>query len=159
MNIKLTWKENKLASRPSDTELSQERIEYSATLNERSDHLVEAAIQACIEKSVSFLSENIVDDSRYFLLEWDIALSALTIVVTDDTKTNDSKYSVKCHMSALGDEISKTVPETKKHDKEQELSDFIKYFVKDYLTTCSAFMQFSLVAVFHNKTRERVELL
>jgi hypothetical protein len=159
MSTKSNWNEHKLPSPPSDTEASHDRIEYSVTLNDHSVEMVESATQACIDKAVSLLSENIVDNSRYFLLEWNISKSELTIVVTDDTKNNDSKYSVKCHMTGLRDEISKIESEAAKNEREQELSDVIKYFTKDYLTTCSGFMTFSLVAVFHNKTRARVELL
>jgi len=127
--------------------------------NERSDKLVAEAVQVCIEKAVSFLPDNVADESRYFLFEWDIEQSTLTIVVTDDTKKSDAKFVVKCSMSALKEEINSIEPGLAIKEKKLEYSDFIKYEIKDYLTTCSSFMQFSLVAVFHNKTRDKVELL
>jgi len=161
MTITLNWTENKLTSPSNDTVVNSkdERIEYIATFNEHSDQLVAKAVQESIEKAVSFLPDNVADESRYFLFEWDITHSALTIVVTDDTKINDAKFVVKCCMSALDQEINSIESDSAKKEKVLEHSDFIKYKIKDYLTTCSSFMQFSLVAVFHNKTREKVELL
>lgn len=161
MTIKLDWKENKLTSQPNDAAVDSknERIEYIATFDERSCILLESAVQECIEKAVSFLPDNVADESRYFLFEWDITHSALSIVVTDDTKKNDAKFVVKCFMSALKEELNSIESDLEKKEKEAEYSDFIKYEIKDHLTTCSSFMQFSLVAVFHNKTRDRLELL
>jgi len=161
MTTKLEWKEHKLAPpsgesiKQSDTEL----IEYIAMLNEHSVKSLELAVQESIEKAVSFLPDNVVDESRYFLFEWDIEYSTLTIVVTDDTKKNDANFVVKCRMSALNEEINNIKSDQEKEEKKFEYSDFIKYEIKDYLTTCSSFMQFSLVAVFHNKTRDKIELL
>jgi len=161
MSTQLNWKENTLISHASNAVIrdENEQIECSATFNERSEKLVAIAVHECIEKDVSFLSENVVDESRYFLFEWDITHSALSIVVTDDTKKNDAKFVVKCCMAALKEDIKNIESDLAQKAKELEYSDFIKYEIKDYLTTCSSFMQFSLVAVFHNKTRERIELL
>jgi len=161
MTIKLDWKENKLVSRSLETAAANEneQVEYNAIFNEHSEEQLKVAVQACIEKAVSFLSENVIDESRYFLFEWNIEHSTLTIVVTDDTKKNDAKFVVKCCMSALNKEINSIDSDLAKEEKALEYSDFIKYEIKDYLTTCSSFMQFSLIAVFHNKTRDKVELL
>lgn len=161
MSTQLNWKENKLTPTSSETVVSNEhtQIEYSATLIESSNSFIEFALKECIEKAVACLPDNLVDNSRYFLFEWDVTKSALTIVVTDDSKKKDSKYRVKCSMQAMNDEITKIELDTEKQEKVDEYSDFIKYFAQDYLTTCGGFMQFSLVAVFHRHTRAKTELL
>lgn len=159
MRTNLEWKTNTLNSASGSTEANTEKVEFSTTLNDSSDSAIEAAIETSIEKAVSILSDNILDNSRYFLFEWDIKNSALNIVVTDDTKKQDSKLSVRCHMSALQDKITTLETPALKKESTQANSDLVKYFVKDYLTTCGAFMQFSLVAVFHNSSREKTELL
>jgi len=158
MTIKLDWKESKLAPLVI-AENKNEHVEYNAIFNEHSEELLKVAVQECIEKAVSFLPENVIDESRYFLFEWNIEHSTLAIVVTDDTKKNDAKFVVKCCMSALKAEINSIGSDLAKEEKALEYSDFIKYEIKDYLTTCSSFMQFSLVAVFHNNTRDKVDLL
>jgi len=115
-------------------------IIHFAKLDPLSGERTEFAIQMSIDKAVSLLSDNINDNSRYFLVEWDEVNSNLRILVTDDSKQTDSKYVVTCQIP----------PHT---------SDDIKYWVKDYLTTCSEFFKFSLVAVFQCGTRDKLELL
>jgi hypothetical protein len=146
MSIKLDWKNNN-------------QTECMTTFNGESEKEIDVAIEACIEKAVSFFPDHVTDDSRYFLFEWKIETSILTIVVTDDAKQNDANFKIQCCMSALNDTINNTTADIAKNEIAIEHSDLIKYSIKDYLTTCAAFMQYSLVAVFHNKSRDKVELL
>jgi len=161
MSVEIDWKETKSPTAPLESvgDNKNEHIECIAIFNEHSENLVDMAIQVCIEKAVSFLPDYVTDESRYLLFEWNIETSTLTIVVTDDTKKHDAKFVVKCCMSALNEAVNRIDSELAKKEKALEYSDLVKYSIKDYLTTCAAFMQFSLVAVFHNTTRAKIELL
>lgn len=156
MNNEFDWKEQTVSA---NLHSKQDQIEYSTSLNGYSDEEIKMALKATIEKAVTCLPKNIEDNSRYFLFEWQTESSSLTIVVTDDTKKNDSLYRVTCKMTALNHTLSKRELASSTEDKIEAYSDFVKYFVKDYLTTCSSFMQFSLVAIFHNKHRDQTQLL
>ena len=146
MSIKLDWKVNN-------------QTECTAAFNGESEKEIDIVIQECIEKAVSFFPDHVTDESRYFLFEWRIETSTLTIVATDDSKNNDANFTVKCFMSALNEAMNTITSEPAKKEKIAEHSDLIKYAIKDYLTTCGSFMQYSLVAVFTNNTRDKVELL
>ena len=136
MNIELNWQE----------QVENKQVIYVAEPNITAIADIAPTTISCIEKALSLLSENVIDESRYFLFEWNAEQSLLAIIVTDDTKKLDSKYVVKCQIQALD------------LDKETLLEE-VKYEIKDYLTTCSAFFKFSLVAVFQGKSRDSVELL
>ena len=125
------------------------------------DGHVYGALAQAIEKAVELLNDNVKDDSRYFLFEWDAVEAVLTIVVTDDDKKSDSPKVVKLALSGLAKPL-----ETLKDDAVSEwaataaeCSDNIKYFIRDYLTTSSGFHQYSLIAIFHNESRDNTELL
>ena len=107
------------------------------------------------------MSDNINDDSRYLMFEWDIAESTLTVVVTDDDKKIDSKYVVKCILTSHAEEMSKAkaLSQSDWENKTQEFSEDVRDRIHNYLTTCGAFMQFSLIAVFHNESRKKTRLL
>jgi len=161
MSISLNWEERKPSANLFEEAAGTERehVVYSAIFNEGKDKLIERAVQACIEKAVSFIPDNVTNESRYFLFEWDVVCSTLTIVVTDDSKENDSKIVVKCLMSVLDENTNTNKSESAWSDKTAEYAQLVKYWIKDYLTTCSDFMKFSLVAVFHSESRENTELL
>lgn len=132
----LHWKETNVV----------DKIEFSAESGCITDAEIKSALAECIEKAASMLSMNIVDESLYFLFEWDAAQSVLSIVVTDDQKKHDSVYSVRCQFSAL------STIESDQCDGDS-LIEKLQYWIKNYLTTCSAFMNFSLVAAFTSESR------
>ncbi|WP_226662113.1 hypothetical protein [Microbulbifer aggregans] len=149
----LAWIENKSAE--------TEQVIHSSTFEGTSDHDVQQAIDACIEKACTLLHQNIQDDSRFLLFEWDTTNAILTIVVTDDSKQQDSRDVVKCHFTLLD---QKTITESASQDKTQqprvdELAENILYWIKDYLTTCAPFLRYSLIAAFHQGSRATCTLL
>jgi hypothetical protein len=103
-------------------------------------------IGACIEKAITLLPNNINDDSLYFLVEWCSNSSTLSVVVTDDSKQNESPEVTSCSFSTT-------------NESSEQFIDNVKYWVKDYLTTSAGFIQFSLVAVFGLGNRDKMELL
>lgn len=125
------------------------------------DGHVYGALAQAVEKAVLLLDDNVKDDSRYFLFEWDAVESELTIVVTDDHKQSDSLKVVKLSLPGLAKPL-----ETLQDDAvsewaatAEECSDNIKFFIRDYLTTSSGFHQYSLIAIFHNESRNKTDLL
>ena len=109
-----------------------------------SNREIQEAINACIDKACALLGRSIQDDSRYMLFGWDADASTLTIVVTDDEKQRDSRNVVQCQFTATDESLD---PED------------IQYWIKDYLTTCAPFLQYSLIAAFHQESRASCTLL
>jgi hypothetical protein len=109
-------------------------------------------IEACADKAIGLLKANIQDDSLYVLFEWNEVLTTLSIVVTDATKQNDAKQSVCCTFSNLALDLVY-------QEQKAAYTDSIKFWLHDYLTTCTAFFSYSLVAIFHSSTRTNTELL
>lgn len=109
-------------------------------------------IEACADKAIGLLKTNIQDDSLYVLFEWNEELAQLKIVVTDAAKKNDTQESVCCTFPNLALGLV---------NQEQRVTytDTIKFWLHDYLTTCTAFFSYSLVAIFHSSTRDNTELL
>ena len=109
-----------------------------------SDRDVQLAINTSIDKACDLLEQNIQDDSRYLLFEWNAKASTLTIVVTDDGKERDSREVVQCHFAANDIALN---------------PDDIQFWIRDYLTTCTQFLHYSLIAAFHRDSRADCTLL
>ncbi|WP_428818351.1 hypothetical protein [Microbulbifer sp. MCCC 1A16149] len=109
-----------------------------------SEHEVQKAVEACIDKACDLLEQNIQDDSRYLLFEWNPKTSTLAIVVTDDGKERDSRDVVQCHFVANDIALN---------------PDDIQFWIRDYLTTCTQFLHYSLIAAFHCDSRADCTLL
>ena len=160
--MKLDWKENSHvnpheAIAGDDTEC----IVVFSECCENANALIRSAIGSCIDKSVELLETNIKDDSMYLLFEWDAIHSILTIVVTNESKECDSSYVVKCGFPALDKEMN-LLQEKSTDDWESKVNDFsstVMYWITDYLTTCPGFLNYSLVAAFHSKSRGACKLL
>ena len=130
----------------------KKHIIHSAFTSETDEGAFCQAVEACAEKAISLLQTNIQDDSLYLLFEWSTHQASLSVTVTDSSKSHDGPETVKCIFSGLvnlnlNDEQNIIQVET------------IKFWLHDYLTTCSAFFSYSLVAIFHSSTRDKTELL
>lgn len=160
--MNLVWKEQQrvspLAAAVGD---NAQHVIYLAEVESQSDEMVKSALESSIEKSVGFLSKNVKDESRYMLFEWDVACSMLTIVVTDDAKKVDSPIVVKCSFSGLDGalKVAKAKSEAEWERQVNDHAENVNYWLKDYLTTCPGFMNYSLVAAFHCKDRSSCVLL
>lgn len=109
-------------------------------------------IEACTDKAISLLENNIQDDSLYLLFEWNPTNTTLNIVVTNATKNHDAPESVCGSFPELTQEF--TTPE-----QSIAFTESVKFWLHDYLTTCTAFFNYSLVAIFHSSSRNNTELL
>lgn len=124
------------------------------------------ALEICAAKAISLLDKNIQDDSLYLLFEWNSSTAELTIVVTDADKQRDSSLSVgakfaELHQHTQDQNHRETALQPGGEDSEKiNISDeLVKFFISDYLASCSAFFRFSLVAIFHSSTRSNTNLL
>lgn len=125
---------------------------HSITELETHENTLRKAIEACADKAIDLLKINIQDDSLYVLFEWNEELAQLDIVVTDAAKKNDAQQIVRCAFPTLALDV---VTE----EQRAAYTDTIKFWLHDYLTTCTAFFSYSLVAIFHSSTRSNTELL
>lgn len=101
-----------------------------------------------LQMAISKLDVNVTDSSLFFLIHWEPASSILTISVTDD-----SRVVVRCSFLALEEKIQATV------SSQEEFSDTLRFWCKEYLSTDQGFAQFSLVALFTDTNRESAVIL
>ncbi len=137
-----------------NTNQTNERTIHVAVLADGGEQQVRRAIENCADKAINLLENTIQDDSLYLLFEWDANTSSLKVVVTDASKLHDSPESVYCIFSGVDTMLSQ-------EDETQRFiyADTVKFWLHDYLTTCTAFFRYSLVAIFHSTTRQNTELL
>jgi len=124
-------------------------ISHIASTTELSAHELRQTAEACIEKAVSLLPQNIQNDSLYLLFEWHPTDAALKICITDASKTRDAPETVYCAFPVL----------LQQPDDVPNQIESVKFWLHDYLTTCTAFLSYSLVAIFHSSSRAYTELL
>lgn len=135
-----------------NTTQSNNQILHSVRVSETTELQVRKTIEACADKAIGLLENNILDDSLYLLFEWNSQDAILNIVVTDAAKNHDAPEVVNCTFAQLANEL-KTLEQSKTY------SEAVQFWLHDYLTTCTAFFHYSLVAIFHSSTRSNTELL
>lgn len=114
---------------------SSTQVTHFSVCEDSHELAVKQAIEESVEKAISLLANNIRDDSLYFLIEWHSDTSTVNITVTDDSKTKASAETVSCQCR-IDDGNSSAYALA------------VQDWIKDYLTTSSSFIRFSLVAVF-----------
>jgi hypothetical protein len=133
------------------TEVLNTTIHSTSELN-TAESTLRKTIEACTDKAISLLKTNIQDDSLYLLFEWNEELATLNVVVTDAAKKNDAQESACCTFPNLALNLVN-------QEQRAAYTDTLKFWLHDYLTTCTAFFSYSLVAIFHSSTRDNTELL
>jgi len=126
------------------------RYLHQATCNEPNEAAIKEVVDGSIERAIDCLHENIQDDSLYFLVEWNDAESSLTIIVTDDSKQKESPHKIVSDFSQVMNGAIK--------DSNVDI-DKIQYWVRDFLTTSTGFIRFSLVAIFSRGDRNNTLLM
>ena len=162
--MQFEWKKRKKEISSSDSlesTLEPGSVIYSIETNILDHDKVKLFLAACIDKAVSLLDVNITQDSCYFMCEWNKRLSILSIVVTDDTKALDSLHIVQGQFKREGIDVDDGFDQLRFTSKEDEdsFANNIQYWLRDYLTTSTGFMAFSLVAAFHCSDRVESVLL
>ncbi|MGS2717288.1 hypothetical protein ACVBE9_03895 [Eionea flava] len=127
---------------------------YYSHCKNNNEAAIKHAVNQTLEKAISYLYDNIQDDSLYFLVEWNNDDQSLAVVVTDDSKQKESKHKVHCDFSEIGN--SKVVDENT--PSPIDVSS-IQYWARDLLTTDTQYIRFSLVAIFSQGDRQKTQLL
>ena len=117
---------------------------YTLSCAGNDEDAIKAGVEAALEKAVSLLDRNVRDDSRYLLCEWDADAARLQVVVSDDSKTKDAPEAVECCFEPFDAALDVAL---------------LQFLIRDYLTTCTAFLGWSLLAAFHEGDRQRSRLL
>jgi hypothetical protein len=124
------------------------------SLNFSIDHepQIKQATEEAALAAIKLLADNIQDDSLYLLFEWNNSLSQLQIVVTDSTKTKDAPQQISAtfHLNSTS---------TISSNPTNSIADQVKFWLHDYLSSCTEFLRYSLVAIFHASDRNNTELL
>lgn len=131
---------------------------HTLVVAETNDALLKKAIELGAEKIISLLATNILDDSLYLLFEWDPVNAQLIACVTDASKQTDASQRIVCEFPGVKANLDRLDP-SKSTEQQVDLTERIKFWLHDYLTTCTAFFKFSLVAIFHADSRANTELL
>lgn len=134
------------------TQTNDAQINHYSRCESSDEPTVKEAVKQTVEKAISYLYDNINDDSLYFLVEWDSTNSSLKIVVTDETKNNESQHHVCCDFFAENNNTG---------EKQTHTIDVssIQYWARDILTTDTQYIRFSLVAIFSQGNRQHTQLL
>jgi hypothetical protein len=127
-------------------------IIHTTSAPSTTEHDLRNTIETCAEKAISLLKSNIQDDSLYLLFEWDSSNANLNILVTDATKKHDAPEIVFCTFPELAKQLNQPEQST-------AYAELVKFWLHDYLTTCTEFFSYSLVAIFHSSNRSNTELL
>ena len=117
---------------------------YTLSCAGNDEDAIKAGVEAALEKAVSLLDRNVRDDSRYLLCEWNADAARLQVVVSDDSKTKDAPEVVECRFEPFDVALDVAL---------------LQFLIRDYLTTCTAFLGWSLLAAFHEGDRQRSRLL
>ncbi len=149
--MQLDWLKNSTDTAP-DGVVSQNRnhVLHLATCQTGVESAFKESIIETAHKAAQLLEDNIEDDSLYLMFSWQPELATLSAVVTDDKKVNDAQHIVRCFFPEVTPDC---------FSEADTLSEYISYWIRDYLTTSSEYMRFSLVSIFTDSTREHTSML
>lgn len=118
------------------------------------DEAVKNDMEEALEKAMALLNANVKNESRYFLVEWDRENAVLRLAVTNDRKAQDAADVVTCRFMMLHQRL-----QTEDEPAVDACSDKVNFYAKDYLSTCTGFMDYSLVAMYTDGSRNDVRML
>lgn len=132
--------------------LQNEQLVHTLVCELESD--VQALRSQCLEVAdyaFDLLDENVLDSSMFCIFDWLAEQNTLTIVITDSSKSKESKHVVVWQLNgAQAASIGETA---------EDCSEELKYWLRDHLTTSLTFGKFSLVAGFSEGDRQRLALM
>ena len=149
--MQLEWSNSNTEAAPQGV-LSQDtqHILHVANCQSNQEPALKHAVIDTAHKAAQLLVDNIEDDSLYLMFIWNSHESTLTVVVTDDTKSRDAVHVVRCAFP---------VAIEKSQSLGEPFSSFASYWIRDYLTTSSDYMKFSMVATFADGSRDVSNML
>lgn len=115
---------------------SEGKILHKAVSAANTQESIKVSVLACADKAFSLFDANVKDESMYCLFNWDFAQQALTINVTDPSKTVLADQSVQLVLENYAAYL------TDKEDQQEQ----VQLWLHNHLTTSAEFLQFSLVA-------------
>ncbi|GAA0787005.1 hypothetical protein [Marinobacterium sediminicola] len=118
------------------------------------DNAVKDDLEETLAQAITFLNANVKNESLFFMVEWDAASSTLTLSVTDAQKEQDAADVVTCRFAELQQQL-----EAEGEAALDVVSSKIAFWAKDFLSTCTPFMNYSLVAVYTDGDRDKAGLL
>lgn len=127
-----------------------EAIQHIARCEQQQDSDVQQFINAGLDRAIAIIPQCIRDDARYLLFIWNSKEACLDIVTSDDNKKVDAAESV--HISFNQWQQLTT-------SSKEEQADNLHFWIRDYLTTSSEFLHFSLIALFSSSDRNDTKLL
>lgn len=150
----LSWQihedQHPFASNETVAEHRYHAAESSAT----EESAVKDVVEAALAQAETLLDRNVTNASLFFMVTWSPREGALTLSVTDADKAKDAPDLVTCRLVALNEQLQK--------GGENAYQDFIgklQFWIKDYLSTSTAFMNYSLVAVFTDAGRDHCQIV
>lgn len=141
----LSWNELQ-----SETEAG-EKIAIAAVCGSDSPQEQRMAVNEMVDKTVELLPLEVRDESMYLVFTWDAAAGQLSAAVAGEGKLIHGEREVSCQFAALAGSADA--------DVDGELFETIRFWVRDYLTTCNEYMRFSLIAILHSGDVRRAVLL
>lgn len=123
---------------------------HHAQCAEQEPEALSQAINAGMDRAIAIIGQSIRDDARYLLCMWDSENSTLDIITTDDDKQIDAPESVRLQFTQWN-----TADDADRLEQERNLH----FWIRDYLTTSSEFLHFSLIALFSSDQRHHTRLL
>ncbi len=151
LNWNLSEGENPFA--PEEQGVTANRFHFAES-GATEDGVLKDDMEEALEKAMALLNANVKNESRYFLVEWDRANAVLRLAVTNDRKAQDAADVVTCRFAALQQRL-----QTADESAIEACSDKVNFFAKDYLSTCAGFMDYSLVAMYTDSSRNETRML
>ena len=127
----------------------QTKIHFAKYSGDSEYRAIQRFVDHTVERAIAIIPQSLRQDGRYLLFDWNARSATLSIVTTDDSKSNDSPEAVEVVIT----------PWQQQGGANTEQSADLQYWLHDYLTTASAFLQFSLIAVYCEGDRQRTQLL
>lgn len=128
-------------------QLNNEQHQHTLAIQAEGFDAFKNAVVQCADKAFSMFNETVLDSSMFCLFEWQIEDASLTVVVTDESKSQEGKHRVTVVVPAFRGESS------------TDFIEDVQAFIRDYLTTCLPFLQYSLIAAFSLGDRSRIKML
>jgi hypothetical protein len=115
---------------------SEGKILHKAVSAANTQESIKIVVLACADKAFSLFGDIVKDESMYCLFNWDFAQQALTINVTDPSKTVLADKGVQLVLENYAAYL------TDKEDQQEQM----QLWLHNHLTTSAEFLQYSLVA-------------
>lgn len=158
MSITLKWSSTDIESANNNKHQPKQKL-HATECNANSSDKLQQAIGLVVDKAASLLHTNINADSMYLLFAWNTITAKLSIVVTDVSKSQDSQHIVQCQFPLIAQEAQNKAAQTDSQSLMPTTASNIEYYLRDHLSTCKLFLNYSLVAAWYINERDNCKLL